>query len=219
MLRKASLTGLVLVLVTGLASEARAQDKSIVVGVEAGLNIADVSASAGTFTVSPDSRSGFWGGGFVDFGVTPIFSVRPEILYSAKGFKVSEVGGESRLRLSYIEIPLLFEARIPVQNSPVRPVVFVGPAISFESTCEAQVGTGTSVAVDCKDPSIDIQTKSTDWGLVFGGEIGYRTGRVIPFVGGRYNLGLSNIDDTDTPDVSVKNRALTFYGGVGIPVK
>ena len=43
-------------------------------------------------------------------------------------------------------------------------------------------------------------------------------GKVIPGVGVRYDLGLSNLDDAGEGD-SFKNRTLTFYAQLGVPVK
>jgi len=201
----------------GIATTASAQ--GIILGGEAGLNVANVSVDVDVFSISPDSKSGFWGGFFAHFGITPIFGIRPEVLYTSKGFKISDPTGEAKLNENYFQIPVLFEAVIPIANSPVRPVVFVGPAVAFESKCSVSVSAGgVSGSVDCDDPidGFDERVK-TDFSVILGGEVGLRTGKVIPFVGIRYDLGLTNLDGSDDPD-SIKNRTWTFYGGLGVPV-
>ena len=218
MVRKLVVMAAALGLGLGVANTASAQ--SIVVGGQAGINIADVSVSTDFFTVSPDSRSGFWGGLFADFGVASWFHVRPELLFSSKGFKLSEVGGDARLRVNYIQIPILLAAVIPIANSPLRPVVFVGPAIAFESKCEVQGDLiGTTVAVDCDDDLVELDRKKSDFSVIFGGELGFMVGKVIPGVGVRYDLGLTNLDDSGIEGESLKNRTLTIYAQVGVPVK
>ncbi len=218
MVRKLVVVAAALGLSLGFITTASAQE--IIVGGEAGLNVANVSVDVDVFTIKPDSKTGFWGGLFASFGITPIFGVRPEVLYSSKGFKISDAGDELKLTENYIQIPVLFEAVIPIANSPVRPVVFLGPAIAFESKCSISGSEGgVSVSIDCDDP-VDglVERKKTDFSIIFGGEAGLRTGKVIPFVGVRYDLGLTNLDDSDDPD-SIKNRTWTFYGGLGVPVK
>lgn len=208
----------------GLGTATTTSAQSIIVGGEAGINIADVSVSTDFFDVSPDSRTGFWGGIYAEFGIGPIFAIRPEVLYSAKGFKISEAGAEARLRANYIQIPVLFEAVIPVSGSPIRPVLFVGPAFAFETSCKVQGDIETlslDVSIDCDDPIFDgdLSRKTTDFSLIFGGELGVAVGRVIPAIGVRYDLGLTNLDDSDIANESIKNRTLTIYGQLGVPVK
>ena len=217
MVRKLVVLAAALGLSLSLAPTASAQE--IILGGEAGLNVANVTVDTNIFSVSPDSKTGFWGGIFAHFGFTPIFGVRPEVLLTSKGFKVNVLGDEAKLSVNYLQIPLLFEAVIPIANSPVRPVVFLGPAIAFESKCDISATEGgITASVDCDDPvdGLDERTK-TDFSVIFGGEVGLRTGKVIPFVGVRYDLGLTNLDSSDDPD-SIKNRTWTFYGGLGVPV-
>jgi hypothetical protein len=218
MLRKLVVTTAALGLSLGIAATATAQ--SITVGAQAGLNVANVSADAGVFSVNTDTKTGFWGGIFAEFGITPIFAVRPEALYTSKGFKLSDQGDEFELSVNYFQIPLLFEAVIPIKDSPIRPVVFAGPAVGFETKCDLSVSSGgVSATVDCDDPDDGfVERATTDWSIIFGGEVGYQAAKVIPFVGVRYDLGLTNLDNSNDPD-SIKNKTWTFYGGIGLPVK
>ena len=48
------------------------------------------------------------------------------------------------------------------------PRVFAGPAIAFEASCKISGTDGSvDVEVDCED--VDLPTKSTEFGAVFGG--------------------------------------------------
>jgi len=215
MVRKLVVIAAALGLGLGLATNASAQ--GIILGGEAGLNVANVSAEADVFGINTDSKTGFWGGVFAHFGIGPIFGIRPEVLYSSKGFKVSDPTGDLKVSLNTFQIPVLFEAVIPIANSPVRPVVFVGPAVSFETSCNVGASAGgISGSTSCDTAGLD-ERASTDFSVIFGGEVGAAVGSVIPFLGIRYDLGLSNLDTSDDPD-SIKNRTWTFYGGLGVPV-
>lgn len=222
MLRRLVVITAALGLSLGSATAVMSQD--IILGGEAGLNLSNVSTEIDVFGVKPGSRTGFWGGLFADFGVASWFHLRPEVLFSAKGFKVVDpiLGGQARLRANYVQIPLLLEAVIPVSNSPLRPLVFFGPAFSFETKCSVDgsggLGLISSPSVDCDAPLVEIERKKTDFSLIFGGELGFTTGKVVPFLGVRYDLGLTNLDDSDLGVDSVKNRTWTFYVGLGVPV-
>lgn len=218
MVRKIVVITAALGLSLGLSTTASAQ--SITVGGEAGINIANVSVSQSFFGgADKSSRTGFWGGFFASIGITPIFGVRPEVLYSSNGFKLSDAGDEVKLSDNFIQIPLLVEAVIPVSNSPIRPVVFAGPAFGFEASCNVTGNiSGVSVSDSCDDFGFD-ERKKTNFSIIFGGELGVAVGKVIPGVGVRYDLGLTNLDDSGVSGESLKNRTLTIYGQVGVPVK
>ena len=216
MVRKLVVTAAALGLGLGLSTTASAQ--SVVVGGELGLNVANVSAEAEVFGVNTDSKTGFWGGLFAEFAVAKMFAVRPEVLYTNKGFKVSDDTGELKVSTNYIQIPLLLEAVIPIEGSPVRPALYAGPAVGFETSCNFSASAGgVSGSTSCDDAGLEPRA-STVWSLIFGGQVGAMVGKVIPFVGIRYDLGLTNLDTSDDPD-SVKGRTWTFYVGAGVPVK
>jgi opacity protein-like surface antigen len=189
----------------GLPSQLGAQT---VIGAKAGINLANVSFSYGDLSASADSRTGFVGGAFAQFGLgSPLF-IQPEVLYSSKGSKASDDFGESfELSLDYLEIPILLGAAFPIENSALKPMIFAGPSVGFLLSCDSD-------GLDCKD-----ETKSVDFGLAFGGGIQYALENLSLFLDGRYNLSLTNADDTeDSLDISAKNRAWQFMAGVGFPV-
>lgn len=176
-----------------------------VIGAKAGLSMAEQSFSGEGVSVSLDSRTGFVGGVFAQFGLGSPWFIQPEVLYSSKGF-----GAESEtLSLNYVEIPVLFGAAFPLSNSALKPMVFAGPSVGFALSCDAE-------GEDCGDIY-----KSVDFGLVFGAGIQYALDNISLFLDGRYDMGLTNVLDDITEidvDVSVKNRAWQFMAGVGFPV-
>lgn len=195
----------------GIPSQLGAQTT---LGVKGGIGITDLSFESSEGGLS--SRTTFTGGGFAQFMLGEQFFIQPEVLYAPKGAKESEFGAEVTIGLDYIEIPLLFGAEFGVGQG-LTPRVFAGPSVAFEVSCKLSGEfEGISASADCSEE--EIETKSVDFGLVFGAGLGIPVGGFEIIIDGRYDLGLTNINDSDLDDGSVKNRAWQFMAGVGFPV-
>jgi hypothetical protein len=188
-----------------------AQD--VMIGVKGGLNFSDLNIDDDSEEIETESKSGLVLGVFADIGLGDMFSVRPEGLYSEKGFELA--GGDAELSLNYIEVPVLLVAKFG--DSDIRPLVFAGPVIGFESKCEISGSEGgVTVEADCDaDPDDPIETESTDFGAAIGGGIEYDAGSFTLLLDGRYTLGLR---DVDAGSSSSKNRAWSFMAGAGIDI-
>lgn len=185
-----------------------AQD--VMLGVKGGVNIADVDIDDPSDEGETDTRTGFVGGLFAQFGLGDLFAIRPEGLYSQKGFSQEEAGVDATLKADYIEVPLLLAARL--SQGSVRPVLFAGPVIGFEASCEVEgVVDGVEVSADCEDQGIE--TESTDFGAAFGAGLELDAGGFVVLLDGRYTLGLSDLDASETSEA--KNRAWSVMAGVG----
>jgi hypothetical protein len=185
-----------------------------VIGVKGGIGISDLSVEGDD---SFSSRTAFVGGGFATIGLGETFFVQPEVLYALKGAKSDIDGVDATIALDYIEIPLLVGAQFGLGSSSVVPRVFAGPSVAFETGCKLSgTESGVSVELDCSD--FELLTNSVDFGLVFGAGLGIPLGSVELVIDGRYDLGLTNINDSEFDDESVKNRAWQFMAGVGFPV-
>lgn len=190
-----------------------AQD--LMIGVKGGINSSNLSLddSEGLET---SAKTGVVAGVFAEFGISDLFAIRPEGLYSSKGFEASEDATELELEVNYIEFPLLLVARLG--SSSIRPVLFAGPVLSFESKCSASGSEGgVEVEVSCDEfPGDPIETNSTDFGVAFGAGVEADVGNVVLLADGRYTLGSSDIDPEASS--SAKNRAWSFMAGVGIKI-
>lgn len=182
-----------------------AQD--VMLGVKGGINIADVDVE-GDEEFESDTRTGIVGGVFAQLGLGDVFAIRPEGLYSQKGFSQTEGTEELTLKADYIEVPVLLAARL-TQGS-VRPVLFAGPVIGFEASCKIE-SSAVEESVDCADA--EVETESTDFGATFGAGVELDAGGVVVLFDGRYTLGLSDVDATDSDEA--KNRAWSFMAGIG----
>ena len=184
-------------------------------GLKAGLNVSTFTGldeddlDGGDLT----SRLGFVGGVFAEVPLSPQFSIRPELLYSQKGARISAsdtIEGEAfdieqDLNVDYVEVPVLARFAVPV--SPLLRVgVLAGPSVAFKAR-ESIAVTFNGEEVDPEDLDLgeDLFT-STDIGGVLGADIGSG-----PFaVDLRYTFGFADIirNEEEDPD------APTFRNGV-----
>jgi len=186
-----------------------------VVGVKGGIGISNISLSESSEDLS--SRTTFTGGGFATFGLGEMFFLQPEVLYAPKGAKTDIEGADATFALDYIEIPVLFGAAFDLGGSSVKPRVFAGPSVAFEIGCDVS-GTESGVSVSFECSELELETKSVDFGLVFGAGVAFPLGSVELIIDGRYDLGLSDINDFEGDDESIKNNAWQFMAGVGFPI-
>ena len=184
------------------------------IGVKGGINVADVSTNVVDVSDLVDSKTGFVGGGFVTLGLGSLFAVQPELLYSQKGFKAEEGGQSAQLNTNYLEIPVLLKAQFKL--AMLRPAVYAGPVVSFETTCNLDV---LGVTFDCDDDDEGFdQRKKTDWGAVFGANLDFFLGPLTLILDGRYQLGLTNLADDPEGNDEVKTRVWQFMAGVGFTI-
>ncbi len=127
------------------------------VGVLGGLNLANATTSP---SLSTTTRTGMIVGGSIEFGLAPMLSVQPEVLYIQKGAKYSMIflgqTIDATFKFDYVEVPILIKAKLPV--GPLKPYVFVGPNIGFSVNAQGEV----TAFGQTQTSKID-STKSTDF--------------------------------------------------------
>lgn len=200
-----------IMLLAGLPTSANAQS---LVGVAGGIVIADVDASDEQAIEGKESRTGAGFGVFYRAMLTPSISVQPEVWYLTKGFEADDEDVSGKFTLNYVQVPVLVQYHL--SQGSVSPRIFAGPALAFESGCKISGSEGSvEIEVDCED--LDIATKSTDFSAVFGVGTDVRANGFVITGDVRYDLGLSNIDDSGA-DGSIKNRAWGVFVGAALPV-
>lgn len=173
------------------------------IGPKAGLNIANfVGDDANFFGKDFESRTGFTGGIFFMFQFSSLFAIQPEAYYTMKGATLSGENSDITFSLDYIEVPVLLKLIIPVEGSNIRPSVFAGPSVGFNTTAK--------IKSEFEEQDIKEDVKSTDFGLVFGGGIGIMIGKNELGFDIRYILGLSSLDDTSSNADDIKNAVINF---------
>jgi len=210
-MKKTLLAALILVLFAAGSVSASVLD----FGIKGGVNIANIhgedSGDEG------DWKTGFAGGIFLDWGITPLFGIQPELLYIQDGSKAYFLEGDWYLKFNYLQVPVLAMVDLPV-GGPLIPVLYAGPYVSLLIDSKMTVvADGSSMTVGLKD-----YTMSYDTGFVFGAALDFSLGPGKMTIEGRYNLGMKEIDDGiaagifDIPDVEktdMKNESWMIMVG------
>ncbi len=169
-----------------------------------------------------DSKFGLNIGGSFGIQLHDYFGLLVDVMYVQKGFAEQEDGVDVKTKLSYLEfmIPATFAIRIA--DSPVTPRLYVGPAFAIETGCKltGEQG-GGEIEIGCDEIfefteglAPDLDTKSLDIGLFFGGGVDIAVGSGALSLDILYNIGMTNINDVEgAEDVSIKNRNFEILAG------
>ncbi len=197
-------------LITPLNAQVKIQ-----IGPKVGINIASITGDDADVFLDEnlDSRFGFGGGIFAMFQFGNIFAVQPEVYYSMKGASFKEMDVDITLALDYMDVAILLKAIIPVEGSTVRPAIYAGPVLSFNTTAKVEGEDNGRTASE--DVSEFVQ--STDFALAFGGGVGMMVGMHELGFDIRYILGLKSIDNT-SDEFDIKNSAINFNVYFGFSV-
>ncbi len=210
-------TAALALVVAAIPSGGHAQEA--VIGIKGGIDSYNLSWKPDSIAPSIGHQTGFVGGLFGGVMFTKVAGLQLEALYSQRNVKDQD--DDVRLESAYFEIPLLFTAKFSVADTPMRPILFAGPSVSFESKCQVsgEAG-GTTLTLDCDDEEIQVERTKTDWAVVFGVGVDYPVGNFL--IGGewRYNLGLTNLNsNSDTSDFeTVKTRSWAILLTAGYPL-
>lgn len=169
-------------------------------GLHLGLNFADVSADS---TITTSSTTGYVLGVSYDTEFAPDFYLVPGARLIQRGFGFEFGVSEIDLKITYLEIPVLFQARF--RGAPVVPFFSAGPVLGLKMGTSCSYSGGDCVVYD------DSSVKTLHMGLEIGG------GALFPLENGggitaelRYHLGLTKVTD-DTADP--RHRGLLLQGG------
>jgi Outer membrane protein beta-barrel domain len=171
------------------------------------------SADLGT-TADKGTRTGFAAGAFLEYEFGNTWAIEPQVLYVEKGGKYSAsasgLDATAKVKLGYIQVPVLFKAEFRKADRGVTPSIFLGPAIGFKVSCSLSVdisGFG-SESGDCGDSGV----KGTEFSGVFGAGLEFNRFSLQ----GRYDLGLSSIAEND---LDVKNGGFLVTLGYAFRLK
>ncbi len=192
-------------LLAGTVCMTNAQEK-IEFGVRAGLNVNSLSGSGAK---GMKSRVGYHVGAVMDWNVAKNLYVQPGLYFTTRGAKSSYDGGEEKINMNYLQIPITVAYRFPVSEQ-VKIDVNVGPYIAL--------GLGGKKKVEFSE---------SDWGEDEGGEetkmfgsnglckrfdAGLRFGASVHFkrfsLGFSYDLGLTNIARESSGDYDLEELDL-----------
>ena len=189
-----------------------ASAQQLTFGARGGVAMATADVE-GSFVDSNDveSISNLFFGILGTVDVSKNFGLQTEVWYTKKGF--DEKGGPLKLRVNYVEIPVILVARIPGRISPR---LYAGAVLGLESGCT--VTTASASDRDCERVEDSPRTKGADTGLIFGGGVKGDVGLGSILLDVMYNYGLTNIAEFSPTVVTIKNRTLYLSAALVFPI-
>jgi hypothetical protein len=184
------------------------------VGVTGGINLSEINASGNELlNVVLTDKIQPVGGLFLTFATADSFWIQPEFLLSTKGSRVETGPSDQRIRLRYIEVPVLFRYGAPARST-AQLHLFGGPYIARLLDADLDP-TGPRQSSDISDGFA-----SFDFGWVVGLGLGVGHGRFDL----RYSGGLTDIGDSPDlggivtvpagSDVRFRNRGFVFMAAI-----
>ena len=180
---------------------AQAQD-AFHFGAKGGVNFANL---AGDDAADQESRTSFYAGLVAELPVSEMFSIQPEVIYSAQGSTIAAIDEDNTFdvddnieyQLDYIQVPLLAKIYLADGLS-----IQAGPSFNFLVSEEIDFQpTSSSGDIDIEDGANDFEF-GTAAGLEYQFDNGF-------FIQGRYTRGFTRIYD----NVNAYNYAI--QAGVG----
>jgi hypothetical protein len=171
--------------------------------VESFQNILSYTGNA----VSTNSKTGFYGGGFVSLPLSEQFSIEPGITYDQKGYELKGsmgikgtdlIGGKSQLNLSYVELPVLAKANLGGLQ------LFAGPQVAYLANASLHTTAG-AFGFNFINDKRDVKDQFNDWDVSLTGGAGYEFGNGFR-VSAAYDYGLSKVNSGQS--VEAYNQAV-----------
>lgn len=168
--------------------------QSVRFGAKAGANFSSLN---GDDVDDVDGRTSFHVGGVVNIGISELFSVQPELIYSSQGASADDSDGDISINLDYINIPIMADFQL---------------AEGFSLQGGPQVGFNISSKLDFDGEDEDIDNIQTlDFGVGIGAQY------VLPmnlFFQARYVTGITNVfEEEDGFDTEAKNSTISISVG------
>ncbi len=171
---------------------------SFAIGPKAGVNLSGVNAGE----VSTERRFGFAIGATIDFRATEPLGVTIEPLFVQRGANLTNSG---TLELGYLEIPVLFKAKLGMPDLHFYGVMGLNPAINLSVSGQFN---GVSVSRD--------DLRNWDLGMDLGAGGAYRTSPTVWISSElRYTHGFMNVvTGSAGPLQEWRTRDFKFLTGV-----
>ena len=138
-------------------------------------------------------------------------AVQPELYMISRGATFAVEGNEERVKLEYLEIPVLLV--VPVRVGPLEPYGFAGPWIGLETRCRyTYEEAGLKTNLGCESTSDMFDRRALDYGFTAGGGASYPIGSGRLMLEARHTRGLRDIYDGEG-DPEVRNRSFVAMIG------
>jgi hypothetical protein len=170
------------------------KDQGIVFGMKGGLNISNFIGDI----EDNKFRTSIHLGIISEIIISDKVSLQPEILYSGQGYSGKTTPGFSRSKYDYLNLPILAK-------------IYLSEKISIETG--PQIGFLISAKEKTETDKITIENQNNiDFGLNIG--LAYELNSGV-FFQTRYNLGLSNVNQSNSSDaLRYSNSVIQFSTGI-----
>ncbi len=196
-------------------------------GVKAGLISASVKGDANQSLqsildysngmVTSASRTGFYGGAFVNIPIAAGFILEPGLNYAQKGYElngdfnikgVEFIGANAtaKLQTDYIDLPLLLKADLGGLQ------IFAGPQLSYLMNAKVKTTAG-ALGFNILNKTFDITDQYNRFDAAITGGIGYQFKNGLS-VSGSYEHGLKKIDANN--NLAAYNRVYKIGLGISL---
>jgi hypothetical protein len=187
-----------------LAAQAQGTGATWTWGLIGGMNMATITGDAEG--ADKQMRVGFDLGLTTQRTVNDMWTFIGEGHWSMKGVKLEDGSDAATLKLSYLEVPLLFRG-MSSSAGTMKPFIELGAAPAIKIACEGEFrAEGVTISDECDE---DSGLKSFDFGVIFGAGIQWMAGGRPWTLGARYNMGMLDIFEDDEG----KNANLQFLLG------
>ncbi len=200
-------------------------------GLQAGINLADVNVDPLPTDYETSMRVGFMVGGILNFNFSPLLGLQIEPAYIQKGASVdistTESGtsykAEGTYSADYLDIPVLL--KVSLVNQQLKPFLTAGVSLAVllgDVKLNLDKITMNGQDVTSQVPSSQKEQiqkgKSTDFILNFGGGVLIPLEQVELLIEAQYNLGISNVNDEPNDDSEINTRGIQIKAGVLFPL-
>lgn len=158
-------------------------------------------------------KAGLVAGALAVLPVSPVFSFEPEIFYTMKGASAHDLEDPSstgELKMNYIEIPVLARFELAAATTGPKPFIYAGPALAFKTGCTFEVhDQGFNFSGGCSEfEQAGLEFKSTDFSLLGGIGVAFKTSGHTVSIAARYDHSLSKLTD----EIDLKHRVISLVG-------
>lgn len=210
------------------------QKEPILVGIKAGANANNAAShgiNLGLGLFEPKSIMGVSAGIYADVPLGGGFYFTPEVMYSQKGFRISEgidlkifefpvpIGVEAVTRMNYLDAATNLKYKFGKGN--VQGFLRAGPYMGY--ALSGKVLTRVNSIIDFNLATLPINPGGslydrTEFGATAGAGLEFNAGPGKIFTEVSYQHSFTDFTDVPVVDVGLKNKSIGFSVGFAIPI-
>lgn len=198
------------------------------IAAKTGVYFSNANIEGLTSSLTPDTKVllGSTTGITADIILGSGFSFAPEVLYTQKGFVISEgfdvdifglpinLGATITNRINYLETPLLF--KYTVDLGQVELYGQAGPSLGFATSAHTQATANVIFDIDITGTDLNLESNNYnrwDLGANIGAGMAIKTTTGKFFGDIRYQHGFTDVIEDTIIDIKIKNRGVGLTAG------